>query len=68
VLCPQCGPTVTDRCLASGAALGALRALAGGTAAELPDAARAEVRHLLGQTVSCVLGRRPRMLAYLDER
>jgi DNA repair protein RecO (recombination protein O) len=69
VLCPQCGPTVTDRRLASGAALTALRALTeGGAAPELPEAARGEVRQLLGQTVSYVLGRRPRMLGYIDGR
>jgi recombinational DNA repair protein (RecF pathway) len=69
VLCPQCGPTVADRRLASGAALTAVRALAeGADAPELPEDARGEVRQLLGQTVSCVLGRRPRMLGYLDGR
>ena len=69
VLCPNCGPAVPDRRAASGAALAALRDLAeGGAGAGLPDAARAEVRQLLGQTVSGVLGRRPRMLGYLDGR
>ena len=32
----------------------------------VPPAVRREVRAVLGQTVSFVLGRRPRMLAYLD--
>lgn len=69
VLCPQCGPTFTDRRGASGDALVCLRKLSeAGAAAELPDAARAEVRSLLGQTVSCVLGRRPRLLGYVDGR
>src|SRR5262245_2257996 len=69
LLCPQCGPTIADRRVASGPALVALRALAEGAATpELPDAAQGEVRQLLGQTVSCVLGRRPRMLGYLDAR
>jgi DNA repair protein RecO (recombination protein O) len=67
VLCPECGPTVPDRRGASGPALAALRALAAG-GADLPPEARAEVRQLLGQTVSCVLGRRPRMLNYVDGR
>jgi DNA repair protein RecO (recombination protein O) len=69
VLCPECGPTITDRRLATGPALCALRALAeGAEAPELPVAVRGEVRQLLGQTVSCVLGRRPRMLGYVDGR
>jgi DNA repair protein RecO (recombination protein O) len=69
VLCPECGPTVADRRLASGPALVAIRALGEGAATpELPEAARGEVRQLLGHTVSCVLGRRPRMLGYLDAR
>jgi DNA repair protein RecO (recombination protein O) len=69
VLCPQCGPTFADRRGASGAALVCLRELAGGAATpELPDAVRGEVRQLLGQTVSCVLGRRPRLLGYVDDR
>jgi len=67
VLCPGCGPTVPDRRGASGPALAALRALAAG-GADLPAEARTEVRQLLGQTVSCVLGRRPRMLNYVDGR
>jgi DNA repair protein RecO (recombination protein O) len=69
VLCPRCGPTFADRRGASGSALVCLRALGeAGAAAELPDAARAEVRGLLGHTVSCVLGRRPRLLGYVDGR
>jgi DNA repair protein RecO (recombination protein O) len=68
VLCPQCGPSFTDRRGASGAALVCLRALAEGIAPDLPDAIRGEVRQLLGQTVSCVLGRRPRLLGYVDGR
>jgi DNA repair protein RecO (recombination protein O) len=67
VLCPECGPTAPDRRAASGPALSAMRALAEG-ARELPPDVRGEVRQLLGQTVSCVLGRRPRMLAYVDAR
>jgi DNA repair protein RecO (recombination protein O) len=69
VLCPDCGPAAPDRRAVSPAALGSLRALAeGGAAPELPAAARSEVRQLLGQTVSGVLGRRPRLLWYVDGR
>lgn len=67
VLCPECGPAAPDRRAASGPALVCLGALAAG-AADVPEGARGEVRQLLGQTVSCVLGRRPRMLAYVDAR
>lgn len=67
VLCPHCGPTFADRRGASGDALVCLRKLGEG-AAELPTACRAEVRSLLGHTVSCVLGRRPRLLGYVDAR
>ena len=68
VLCPHCGPTFTDRRGASGPALVCLRELAEGAPPQLPDAVRGEVRQLLGQTVSCVLGRRPRLLGYVDGR
>jgi DNA repair protein RecO (recombination protein O) len=68
VLCPECGPAAPDRSVVSAAALGGLRALAQGAAPELPAAARGEVRQLLGQTVSGVLGRRPRLLWYVDGR
>ena len=43
----------------------ALRRLAEGQRA-LPVAVRIEVRQVLGQTVSAMLGRRPRLLGYLD--
>ncbi|MBP3955736.1 DNA repair protein RecO [Gemmata sp. G18] len=72
VLCPECGPQVADRRMVSGESLEALRALsvtsAGGAAPELPPGARAEVRHVLGYAVSCVLGRRPRLLSFVDGR
>lgn len=68
VLCPECGPAVADRRMVSGAALEGLRALgAGGGAPALPADWRTEVRQVLGYTVSCVLGRRPRLLSYVDE-
>jgi DNA repair protein RecO (recombination protein O) len=68
VLCPQCGPGFADRRRASGDALVCLRQFAERDTPELPDAVRTEVRQLLGQTVSCVLGRRPRLLGYVDGR
>ncbi|MCI0700120.1 MAG: DNA repair protein RecO [Planctomycetia bacterium] len=71
MVCAECGPSVADRRMISASALGTLRALAGedGEPAGrpvLPQAVRGEVRQLLGQTVSCVLGRRPRLLGYVD--
>jgi hypothetical protein len=52
--------------MVSGEALAALRDLAAG--GELPPDTRAEVRQVLGYAVSCVLGRRPRLLSYVDGR
>jgi hypothetical protein len=55
--------------MASGPVLVAIRTLAEGEQTpELPAAVHREVRQLLGQTVSGVLGRRPRLLNYVDER
>ena len=70
VVCPNCAPGVRDRRPLSDPARGALVALANGSDANQPSppppAVRQEVRAVLGQTVSYVLGRRPRMLTYLD--
>jgi DNA repair protein RecO (recombination protein O) len=65
VLCPACLPAARDHRSLSGSGWAALRGLAGGMTT-LPATARAEVRQVLGQTVSAVLGRRPRLLGYLD--
>ncbi|HVK16720.1 MAG TPA: DNA repair protein RecO [Fimbriiglobus sp.] len=65
VLCPDCLPTARDRQSLSGPGWAGLRGLArGGTS--LPQGTRTEVRQVLGLTVSAVLGRRPRLLGYLD--
>lgn len=71
VVCPSCSPGVRDRRPLSDPAWAALAALADRTPgrdpfAPFPPLTRREVRAVLGQTVSYVLGRRPRMLAYLD--
>ena len=72
VVCTACGPTAADRRPLSGAGLGALRALAApahaGVPGPAPDGgpARGELRALLGQVVSFVLGRRPRLLGYVE--
>ncbi len=67
VLCPTCGPAAADRRMLTVAALEALRGLT--ESGEKPDVAavRGELRSLLGQIVSFVLGRRPRLLSYLEE-
>lgn len=65
VMCPVCLPTARDRRSLSGQAWTALRSLANGELT-LPSVVRAEIRQVLGQTVSAVLGRRPRLLGYLD--
>ena len=72
VVCPNCQPAARDRRPLSAPAWAALKALRpDSTAARepvspLPPAVRREVRQVLGQTVGFVLGRRPRMLSYLD--
>jgi DNA repair protein RecO (recombination protein O) len=70
-LCPTCWPAAPDRRWLSAAGLAALRDLAeppdrGGGTPVLSPGVRAELRPLLGQTVSFVLGRRPRLLGYVD--
>lgn len=72
VMCPACGASAADRRQLSAAGLVALRGLT--AAAEgngpVPDlaAVRRELRQLLGHLVSIILGRRPRLLAYLEGR
>ncbi len=67
VVCTPCSPSQPDRRPLSGAAVRALAALAAGAPVEL-EPVRAELRAVLGQVVSFVLGRRPRMHRFLDER
>lgn len=70
VVCPACAPAATDRRPLSPAALSALRDLTADDGRPPPDlaAARGELRPLLGQIVSYVLGRRPRLLGYVEGR
>ena len=74
VLCPACGPAAPDRRPLSAAGLAALRELTAAADATEPgpvpdlSAARGELRQLLGQVVSFVLGRRPRLLGYVEGR
>jgi DNA repair protein RecO (recombination protein O) len=65
VLCGNCAAAAHDRRWLTGDARASLIALAAGEC-ELPAGVRNEVRQLLGQAVSSVLGRRPKMLVYLD--
>lgn len=67
VVCTPCSPAQPDRRPLSGDAVRALAALAAGAPVEL-DPVRAELRALLGQVVSFVLGRRPRMHRFLADR
>lgn len=60
-VCPACALAQRDRRPVSRAALGTLEELSAG---ELPPVS-GEVRQLLGNCVSTVLGRRPRLLGYL---
>ena len=71
VVCPTCQPGVRDRRPLSALAWAALLALSPESLASrepplLLPGIRQEVRQVLGQTVSYVLGRRPRMLKFLD--
>jgi hypothetical protein len=72
VMCPACGAAAADRRQLSAAGLVALRGLAGaaGGSGPVPDlsAVGRELRQLLGHLVSIILGRRPRLLAYLEGR
>ena len=66
VVCTPCSPAQADRRPLSGDAVRALAALAAGGPVEL-ESVRAELRALLGQVVSFVLGRRPRMHRFLAD-
>lgn len=72
LLCPDCAPRLRDRRPLSTAARSILRDLSGPAEAAakppelVPAAAVREVRAALGQTVSYVLGRRPRLLGYVE--
>jgi DNA repair protein RecO (recombination protein O) len=67
VLCPNCGPEAADRRTLSIPALQALMALEGSGPRVDVSGVRGELRSLFGQMVSFVLGRRPRLLSYLEE-
>jgi DNA repair protein RecO (recombination protein O) len=73
-LCPSCGPGAADRRWISWEAFARLRELATAVhdehpiSPEVPPGVFGEVRQILGQTVSCVLGKRPRLLGYVDAR
>jgi DNA repair protein RecO (recombination protein O) len=67
VVCGRCLPGVSDRMFLTGSAWAALQGLlVGRDAGPMPAGVRNEVRQVLGQSVSYVLGRRPRLLGYLD--
>lgn len=67
VLCPNCGPAAADRRTISIAALQALTGMTEGRPNANLTAVRGELRSLFGQMVSFVLGRRPKLLSYLEE-
>ena len=66
VLCPVCAATARDTRRLGLAAWDALKCLAAGMNPQVPEPAMRDVRSLLGQLVSQVLGKRPRLLAYVD--
>ncbi len=73
-LCPLCGPSALDRRGVSLEGFAALRELTAAletdrpTMRSIPPGVSGELRQILGQTVSFVLGRRPRLLGYVDGR
>ncbi len=67
VVCTPCGPASPDRRPVSGDALRALAALTTGQPAD-PGPVLPELRAVLGQVVSFVLGRRPRMHRFIADR
>ncbi|MBA4067796.1 MAG: DNA repair protein RecO [Isosphaera sp.] len=68
VLCPDCAAAAADRRWLTPAGLAAFRRLAGGDTPVSLGPAAGELRPALGQAVSYVLGRRPRLLGYVDGR
>jgi DNA repair protein RecO (recombination protein O) len=74
VVCPACARGAVDRRWLNAEALAALRELTraadanASVARDLPARLAGELRAVLGQMVSFVLGRRPRLLNYLDGR
>ena len=69
LLCPACEPGQRDQRPLSQQALGKLRELDGGDRSqpiEIAPLLRVELRQVLGHYVSFVLGRRPRLLGYLE--
>ena len=67
MLCPGCGPEAADRRTLSIAALQVLMGVEGSGPKVEIAAVRGELRSLFGQMVSFVLGRRPRLLSYLED-
>jgi DNA repair protein RecO (recombination protein O) len=69
-LCPACGPAASDRRWITVETLDVFRKLTADNdsppTGTLPAEQRGELRQVLGQMVSYVLGRRPRLLGYLD--
>lgn len=66
VVCDACVSSVSDRRSLTVEGWRALLRLAAGDESTLLPGVRREVRSLLGQTVSGILGRRPKMLSYVD--
>ncbi len=73
-LCLNCAPAAADRRWLSPDGFATLRDLTAAAESDtpvsltVPVAAGGELRQVLGQTVSFVLGRRPRLLVYVDGR
>jgi DNA repair protein RecO (recombination protein O) len=74
VVCTDCGQNVPDcrelskNAFAALLELGAVTETLDPASVSIPQGSLGEIRQILGQTVSFVLGKRPRLLGYVDAR
>jgi len=68
IVCPGCAPAAPDRRWLSPEGRAAMSDLSSAASIGLPAGTIGELRPVLGQAVSYVLGRRPRLLGYVDGR
>lgn len=67
LVCSNCSGAAADRRWIAGPTLDALQRLAKGAIAPLPPETVKELRTVLSQTVCYLLGKRPRLLSYLED-
>ncbi len=67
IVCSSCDAAAADRRWISRAGLDELQQLTAGTIEEATAAVRGELRALLSQTVCSLLGKRPRLMSYIEQ-